>query len=77
MILLKREPSNSHDCNAVALYAALTLPGKASYEWCKIGYVEKGYAASEFHDLAYDEVLEATKYGTYTFQLNGSVRKYI
>lgn len=77
VLLLKKEPSNPHDPGAVAVYAALTLPGKASYEWTKVGYVPKRIANSEFKLLAANTVLEATKSGSAEFYLTGKVREYM
>lgn len=76
IILLRREPANPHDPNAVAVYSALTMPGDKDYNWHKVGYVERYVSNSEFKNLPIDHVLEARKYGPDSFQLTGKVRRY-
>lgn len=76
VILLRRDPANPHDPNALAVYSALTLPGNKDYNWHKVGYVERHISNSEFKNLPLDHVLEARKYGPDSFQLTGKIRKY-
>jgi hypothetical protein len=76
IILLKREKGNAHDANAIAVYSALTPSGTKTYEWTKVGYVDKEIAREEFYGLPLDTVLECTKYGQDTFQLSGKTREY-
>lgn len=76
LVLLRRDPANPHDPNAVAVYSALTMPGDNDYNWHKVGYVERHVSNSEFKNLPIDHVLEARKYGPDSFELTGKVRRY-
>lgn len=75
-LLLRREPENEVDKNAIAIYAALTISGSSQYDWHKIGYVERAIANDEFRGLPFDHVMEATKVDSDHFQLTGKLRKY-
>lgn len=76
-VLLMREPNNPHDINAIAIYAALTLPGKTGWEWTKIGYVDRYMADREFSSLLPNVILEGEKYSKTTFALTGKTRQYV
>ena len=79
ILLLKREPNNPYDINAIAIYSALNLEDKAissRYEWTKVGYVPRGIAENNFIGLDENTIIEATKLGSSSFCLVGKTRQY-
>lgn len=74
-LLVKRESDNPHDPNAMAVYAALTLPGENNWQWHKVGYMSASDAKREFSDLDKDIVFEARNTGHGSFALTGRTRK--
>lgn len=75
ILLLKREPNNPYDINAIAIYSALNLDS-SGYEWTKVGYVSRGAAETTFGDLDENTIIEATKFGSQSFRLSGKTRQY-
>lgn len=79
ILLLKREPNNPYDINAIAIYSALNIDNKFDsngYKWTKIGYVPRGIAESTFIGLDENTIIEATKFGGGSFRLAGKTRQY-
>ena len=79
ILLLKREPNNPYDINAIAIYSALNLEDESfgsGYEWTKVGYVPRGIAENNFIGLDENTIIEATKFGSGSFRLSGKTRQY-
>lgn len=77
-ILLRREPGNPYDPNAIAAYSAMELSGDTDYQWHKVGYVPAQMAAqsSMFKSLQTNQVLEAEKITDRAMKLTGGMRTY-
>lgn len=81
ILLLKREPNNPYDINAIAIYSALNMSedvykNSSGYEWTKVGYVPRGIAENNFIGLDENTIIEATKFGSGSFRLSGKTRQY-
>lgn len=73
-LLLVREPDNSHDPRAIAIYAALKLDDRDSaWEWVHVGYVPRR-SLHVFESLPDNRVLEARKHSDTHFKMTTGLR---
>src|SRR5690606_11548212 len=82
-LILKREPNNPHDKNAIAVYAAIDRPSRDSYSyngnysWEKVGYIAHfDNQNAAFKDLSSSRLMEATKLNDDTLVLTANIRTY-
>lgn len=75
-LLLVREPDNSHDSRAIAIYAALKLDdhySSSAWEWVHVGYVPKR-SLHVFESLPNNRILEARKHSQTHFKMSTGLR---